>query len=107
MITPQTDKLLIAIEDDEYKASDSGIYSPTKGLSRELMKKQGKYKIDLDNYDLHRRIGKVEAIGPKVRDVHVGDTILINIHNGETFKHEGQKYCILEEKYAVAIIENV
>ena len=104
MITPRTDKILIELGEEGIVEGSHGLYIPTKGQSRDFMRKQSKYKIEIGKYDLHIRTGEVKAVGEKVRDVAVGDTITFNIHNGEEFKHEGKRLFLLEEKYAIAKI---
>ena len=102
MIIPRTDKLLIELGEEGIVENASGLYVPTKGQSRDFMRKQTKYKIEVGKYDLHIRTGEVKAIGDKVRDVAVGDTITFNIHNGNEFKYKGTRYVLLEEKWAIA-----
>ncbi len=51
--------------------------------------------------------GEVLAIGPEVKDVKVGDVLIMVDKWFSTFKHEGQEYVVINEPDVVAILKEV
>lgn len=48
----------------------------------------------------------VDAIGPSVKEVKVGDEVALEWGKGRFFEADGKKYIIIQEKYISAVIEN-
>lgn len=55
-------------------------------------------------------MGKVEAIGEKVKDIKVEDEVIFSKYeewdSRKTFKIDDDRYVVLDEKEVIAIIEN-
>lgn len=48
--------------------------------------------------------GLVQAIGDKVTDVKIGDTVLLRAWGGETVTSENKEYFVIEESQILAIV---
>lgn len=83
--TPLHDKIIVKRKELEEIVSQAGIVTPVQAQERP-------------------QEGTVLAIGPKVEDVKVGDTILFGKHDGQENKIEGQAVLVMRESMVWGIV---
>ena len=49
--------------------------------------------------------GTVEAVGPDVKDIKVGDVVLFDVYSGSKIKTDEQDILIIKEEDVLAIVE--
>lgn len=91
---PLKDNVIVELAED---TSEQGIILLDKDFRRDLMRKKDKRTIG-KGYTLHMRDATVVAIGPKVRELQVGDKTRVNIHNGHRFKDKDIEYLSIAEQ---------
>ena len=50
-------------------------------------------------------VGKIVAVGPKVKDVKIGDKVLIKTYMTDELSVDDKKYLICQEDGVIAIVE--
>lgn len=83
-IKPLADRLLAVREEMQTKTA-SGLFLP-------------------DNAQEKSVVARVEAIGPKVKDVKVGDRIIYKEYSTSELKMDGTEYIIVKEEDVLATI---
>ena len=48
--------------------------------------------------------GHIVAIGPKAKDLKLGDFVLFGEHSGQKVKHEGEEYLMMREADVIGVL---
>jgi co-chaperonin GroES (HSP10) len=102
MLEAYTGKVIAEIEKDDF-VEMNGLYLPSKQKTREFMKANNIRIID-ENYTNHIREGTVTSVGKNTREVHEGDRVVFNRHNGVEFDFDGKRYISIDETWVLAVL---